>query len=70
MVKTILRVTPIKRPEVQEILNLPYFNLNEASEVKSLANTEDSQKTKGSLQFLNESCNPKKIAELQKILFR
>jgi hypothetical protein len=70
----ILRVTPGKRPTIEEILEQPFFKDDPKSEKEltshSTTNTEDSRAKVASLQYLSESCNPKKMAELQKILER
>lgn len=74
MVKTILRVTPHKRPTIQEILEQPFFKMDEKNEqneeltTKSTTNTEDLKNSNPSFQYLHESCNSKKMSEIQKIL--
>ncbi len=35
---------------------------------RSTTNTEDNKTKNATLQYLNESCNPKKMGELQKLL--
>ena len=68
----ILRVTPSKRPTIEEILEAPFFKEEAKGDremtVQSTTNTEDSRAKMASLQYLSESCNPKKMAELQKVL--
>ena len=71
MIKTILRVTPHKRPSIVEILENPYFSKTEEKQEEMTSrstNTEDSKNKSSTFQYLSESCNPKKMAELQKIL--
>jgi hypothetical protein len=67
----ILRVTPHKRPSIEEILDQPYFKFDDKQDQltsRSTAISEDVKPKNSTFQYLNESCNPKKMGELQKLL--
>ena len=55
----ILRVTPSKRPEVADILSHAFFEEHKEESSMNLS-TEDSR-SKPSMQYLSESCNPKSL---------
>ena len=69
LIKTILKVTPQKRPEVSEILKHPFFEQkSEKEESMKQSTTHSEESCKPILQSLNESCNPHKMVEFQKLI--